>query len=177
MTVKYSFKEIQKEDFGKKILDFGCKNEKIPGAITVDIDPQVSPDIIHDFNILPYPFETNSIDKIYAKHLIEHLNNPRMFLKECYRILKFQGAIYIETPHFSNYVAYAEPEHKLFYSYFMFHQLLKGTGFKVIHHEITFHRKFRRLGIRFLANIFPLEYERFWTFILPAENIRIVLSK
>lgn len=159
------------------ILDIGCSRNKIPGAIGIDIDAQSSADIIHDLNVYPYPLEDNSVEKIYAKHIIEHLDNPRQFLREFYRILKPGGTAFIETPHFSCRVAYSEPEHKLFYSYFMFDELLKGLDFKVLKHEITFHKIFQFLGIRLLAGKFPDTYERFWTYLFPAENVVLIVQK
>jgi len=160
-----------------KILDLGCKNEKMPDAIGVDIDKNSDADIIHDLNVYPYPFKENTIDQVYAKHIIEHLDDPRGFLKEIWRILKPQATVFIETPHFSNYVAYAEPQHKLYYSYFMFKELLKGIDLQVVKQEITFYKTFRLVGIKFLANKFPLSYERFWTYLFPAENIKVLLRK
>ena len=160
-----------------KILDIGCSRNKIPGAIGIDVDPTSLADIFHDLNVYPYPIEENSIDKIYAKHIIEHLDNPRFFIRELYRILKPGGTALIETPHFSCRVAYSEPEHKLFYSYFMFCELLKGMDFKVLRHEITFHKIFRALGIKAMANRFPDTYERFWTYLFPAENVIVLVQK
>lgn len=160
-----------------KILDIGCSNNKRPGTIGVDISPATQADVIHDLNAFPYPFATGSIDKVYAYHIIEHLNDPREFIKEIYRILKPGATAIFETPHFSSRVAYSEPEHKLFYSYFMFTELLKGLDFKVLRQAITFYKLFRFLGIAALANHFPDTYERFWTYMFPAENVVLLVQK
>ena len=160
-----------------KILDLGCKNNKIPGTIGVDICPDTQADVIADFEAFPYPFESNCIDTIYAKHIIEHLHNPKGFLKEIHRILKPGGEVFIETPHFSNYVSYAEPDHKHFYSYFAFKHMVPTADFSVVRHQMTFYKTFRFFGIMSLANRFPEDYERFWTYIFPAESIIVVLRK
>jgi len=161
------------------ILDFGCRTEKIPGATGVDIDPDSDAEVIHDLNVCPFPFEDNSVDKIYAKHIIEHLDDPIMFIKEIWRILKPGGTVFIETPHFSNYVAFSEPQHKFFYSYFTFRNILDYSKkpFKILQWELTFYKTFRALGIKYLANKFPETYERFWTFMFPAENIKLLIEK
>ncbi|MCX5681064.1 MAG: class I SAM-dependent methyltransferase [Candidatus Omnitrophica bacterium] len=161
----------------KKILDIGCGRNKIEGAIGVDIDQNSQADIIHDLNCYPYPVEANSADEVYAKHIIEHLDDPQAFLQEIYRILKPAGKAFIETPHFSSYVAYSEPGHKIFCSYFMLSNMIAHTKFKIIKQEITFYKTFRLFGIKYLADKFPRSYERFWTYIFPAENIKIVLTK
>ncbi len=160
-----------------KILDIGCSRNKVPGTIGIDIDPLSQADLIHNLNVYPYPIESNSIDKIYAKHIIEHIDNPRAFIREIYRMLKPGAKAIIETPHFSCRVAYSEPEHKLFYSYFMFNELLKGLDFIILRQEITMFRWFRYLGIHALANRFPDTYERFWTYRFPAENVILEVQK
>jgi len=160
-----------------KILDVGCGPNKVPNATSIDIDENCHADVIHNLDIYPYPFEDNSFDQIFAKHIIEHLDDTRKFIHELYRILKPGGSVFIETPHFSSRVAYSEPTHKLFFSYFMFTELLKGLDFKVITQEITFYKLFRSCGIRALANRFPDTYERFWTYLFPAENVRLIAEK
>ena len=40
-----------------KILQLGCGTKKIENAITLDINPAVNPDVVHDLNIFPYPFQ------------------------------------------------------------------------------------------------------------------------
>lgn len=160
-----------------KILDVGCSRNKVPGTIGIDIDPASHADIIHDLNRVPYPIEEASIDKVYAKHIIEHVENPRAFIREIYRLLKPGGTAFFETPHFSSRVAYSEPEHKLFCSYFMFKELLKGLDVKVLRHEITFYKTFRFAGISWLANRNPDTYERFWTYMFPAENVILEFQK
>jgi ubiquinone/menaquinone biosynthesis C-methylase UbiE len=159
------------------ILDIGCGCNKIPGARGMDIDPDSHADIIHDFNCYPYPFKDESVDKIYAKHVIEHVLDPKRFLQEIYRMLKPSGTAFLETPHFSSHVAYSEPDHKRFFSYFMFTNLLRGLDFKVLRQEITFYKTFRLFGIKYLANKHPYSYERFWTYIFPAENVTLLVEK
>lgn len=161
----------------EKILDIGCGNNKIKGAVCLDFDKSVNPDILHDLNILPYPIESNSFDKIYAKHVIEHLSDPAGFMKEMHRILKPGGRIFVETPHFSCRVAYSEPQHKHFFSYFMFSNILNNTKFKIVEQKITFYKSFRFWGIAWLANRDPDNYERFWTYIFPGENVILLAEK
>ena len=43
--------------------------------------------------------------------------------------------------------------------------------FQKIEVRLTFNPLFRRLGIEWLANIYPELYESFWAFIFPARNI------
>lgn len=119
----------------------------------------------------------NSFDEIYAKHVIEHLNDPIGFMSEMTRALKPGGTIFVETPHFSCRVAYSEPQHKLFFSYFMFNSITQGLPLEVVEHKLTFFKTFRACGISFLANKYPDIYERFWTYMFPAENVVYLARK
>lgn len=171
--------KILQENKGLLVIDFGCKKNKIPGTVGVDIDPQSDADVLHDLNKFPYPFEVNYADKIFATHIIEHLDDPVRFIREIHRVLKPGGVACIETSHFSNYISYAEPEHKLYYSYFMFGNILDKAkvSFEIKKYQIRFYKTFRFFGIQFLANKFPENYERFWTFMFPAETLFLELAK
>ena len=50
-------------------------------------------------------FSTGSFDVVLASHLIEHLNAPRDFLAEVYRVLKDGGYLFITTPDISGFQA------------------------------------------------------------------------
>ena len=66
----------------------------------------------------------------------------------------------------------------MFYTYFMFNNLLNGIdGLTIVKQEITFHRTFRSVGIKWLADREPDSYERFWTYIFPAENVKLLIKK
>ena len=43
-------------------------------------------------------FAANHFDVIHASHLIEHLNNPAVFVREAYRILSNGGFLLVTTP-------------------------------------------------------------------------------
>ncbi|MFH1593868.1 MAG: methyltransferase domain-containing protein [Candidatus Omnitrophota bacterium] len=160
-----------------KILDIGCGNNKIEGATGLDIDKNSKADIVWDLDKYPYPIEDDSFAKIYAKHVIEHVADPVRFMREVIRITAPGGTCFIETPHFSCYVAYSEPQHRRYFSYFMIDEILKQVPFKIVKREITFYKTFRLFGIKYLANKYPRNYERFWTYMFPAENVTILLQK
>jgi len=49
-----------------------------------------------------FPFDAEEFDGIVAIELIEHLRNPRHFLKECKRILKRGGFIILTFPNWDS---------------------------------------------------------------------------
>ncbi|MBI4060218.1 MAG: class I SAM-dependent methyltransferase, partial [Elusimicrobia bacterium] len=66
----------------KTILDLGCGNRKRPGAIGVDNNPAVKPDVLHSLEKLPYPFEASSADEIYMDNSLEHLDDVVAVMEE-----------------------------------------------------------------------------------------------
>lgn len=82
-------------------LNLGCQIHYIEGWINQDIvgdDPNIRIDINCDADKLP--LEDNSVDFIYAGHLIEHLypDTVQRYLQEWFRVLKHGGKVVIVTP-------------------------------------------------------------------------------
>lgn len=85
-----------------RVVDFGsdegifhqCLKKHHPSILSVD--KFGSPDFIQDFN-KPFVFD-GPFDTIIASEVIEHLNNPLEFLKECKKCLVKDGRIIITTP-------------------------------------------------------------------------------
>lgn len=166
----------------KEKLVLGSAGRPHPDAITVDIDPDHKPDVVHDLNVFPYPFADNQFKEISCHHVLEHLNDLIPVMKELHRICHPEGTVYIEVPHHSSWCANV-PEHKLRFNYFAFDgylddgitKWLLGKKFKLKKREITFHRAIRRYFLHKLFNRHPMAYERFWTYIFPAEHLKVWL--
>jgi len=102
-----------------KILDLGCGKRKVPGAIGVDRVKVDGVDIVHDLTKFPYPFEDESVDKIYCRHILEHfdVDTRNRAIGELYRILKTRGELEIRVPHAFCIGAYKDPTHKSFFTF------------------------------------------------------------
>ena len=71
-------------------LNLGCGSKKLEGYINIDKYDTYKPDIIHDLEKFPYPFEDNSINEILLSHVLEHVGqNPDVFnsIIKAFRIL------------------------------------------------------------------------------------------
>lgn len=89
------------------ILDLGC-GENIREDATHALDWRDIEDfpkdkiqfIKHDLCELPLPFESESTEKVYMIHLIEHFSRIRALkiLKDVHRILIPKGILHLETP-------------------------------------------------------------------------------
>ena len=52
------------------------------------------------------PFKSNSFDIIFNYVMLEHVPNPQDIFKECFRLLKPGGALFLLTEHFSRFSFY-----------------------------------------------------------------------
>ena len=95
-------------------LDLGCGKNKKRGYIGVDLVKTQGVDIIVDLNRTPYPFKDESVDEIFMRHVLEHLDNPKETLCECYRILKREGYLIITVP-FAGHMGSYQFDHKWFF--------------------------------------------------------------
>ena len=95
-------------------LNLGCGRNLKEGFTNVDVSGK--PDVKYDLDKYPYPFKANSVDFILAAHVLEHLDKPLTFLKECQRILKKGGRMEIRVPHVSAFGgSFGTMEHKSFF--------------------------------------------------------------
>ena len=96
------------------ILELGAGSVPIEEAIHHDrVKHADYIDIAHDLDILPWPFEDNQFDKVYAIDVFEHLNLEIVeWLGEARRILKDGGELEIRLPAWDNPLSYRDPTHK-----------------------------------------------------------------
>lgn len=82
-------------------LNLGCGEKRKPGYINVD--KFGSPDILHDLETFPWPWEDNSVLEVMLHHVLEHLGESTAvylrIIKELYRICKAGAKIQIIVPH------------------------------------------------------------------------------
>lgn len=95
---------LSKEIIGKRVLEIGSGEYSfsyLEGSklwIKIDFSPPC--DVIFDFNIqkLNLPFISGSFDLIICTQVLEHLLWPQELLRECYRMLSWEGKIFLSVP-------------------------------------------------------------------------------
>ena len=90
--------EAQKEvlESDRIRLNLGADRTQIAGFLSVDFNESVTPDVLADVEHLP--FEDNSVDEIYASHVLEHLPFESKALQEWLRVLKPGGMLTVAVP-------------------------------------------------------------------------------
>lgn len=92
---KHRYGRQRLEEIGGQpvVVNLGCGADD--RGIGVDI--HYDPDIKHDLND-GIPLADDSVDRLIAEHVLEHLDNPTQFLKECERVLRPDGELELEIP-------------------------------------------------------------------------------
>jgi SAM-dependent methyltransferase len=185
-------------------INLGSSGFNKEGFVNVDIRESVNPDVVHDLNSFPYPFDDNSASHIQLVHVLEHLEKPFLVMGELHRILKPRGTLYIAVPHFSRGFTHAEHEHGFdvsFPYYFnekLFPEQFYGSEYNLKSlrlnwiSQITF-RYLPKIGIgkftqfmlkilnkvfTFFANLNPMFCSRIWCFWVGGfEEIEFNLQK
>ena len=158
------------------VLNLGCGQKQIEGAVNLDRVPAVRPDVVHDVDEFPWPFDENRFSEVVARDIIEHCSNVVMTMEEIHRVSKSGAVVKITTPHFSSANSFADPTHRFHFSYFSFDYFTGDHDFDFYSEkrfrrrraQIIFHPTLVNKLIWRLANRFPQDYERRWTWLFPA---------
>src|SRR5262249_15957622 len=89
-------------------LNLGCGMFKKPGFVNVDYWDRAAPEVVHDLNQFPYPFEANAFSLVEADHVLEHLHDPFGAMAEIHRILEDGGQLNVRVPHFSRGMTHSD---------------------------------------------------------------------
>lgn len=99
-------------------VDIGGGTKPNPNAsIVIDVELAAKPDIVCDIGA-GLPFPDNSVDKITAQAVLEHLTHDqnRVLLQDIERVLKPYGTFWFRVPHYYSIVAADDPTHKSYWT-------------------------------------------------------------
>lgn len=102
--------------------NLGCGFTKKKGYINVDKSKEVNPDILADIEIMPWTWaESNNAELIEMDNLIEHIERKNFVgvMKECHRVLKKDGILWIRVPEMrvdNLMAALSDPDHFNWYT-------------------------------------------------------------
>lgn len=170
-------------------LNLGCGRDIRPGYVNLDLARIPGIDVVADLE-KPLPFADSSFDEVFTSHVLEHVADLFALLAELRRICRPGAVIRIFVPHLSFFGAYTDPTHKRFFGYHSFDYFTEGGVYNFYSH-LRF--RIRKRQIRFfwiknekreipsriltaLINAFPLAYERFFCWMLPANELYFELE-
>ncbi len=178
------------------IIELGSGPSKKPGRIGIDHIDLPNVDIVADMEEgLPF-LPDDSVDEIYCRSVLEHIQNFEALMREIVRVLKKNGKAHVFVPHFSNPFYYSDYTHKKFFGLYTFyyfveteHQLKRKVPnfytdirINIISQRLVFRSPFRfsrqiKKALGFLINChrFVMEfYEQHLCYIFPCHGIEIV---
>ncbi len=97
---------------GEVRVDLGCGKRKQPGCIGLDIARiPGSVDVMGD--VTRTPFRDSSVSRVFAWHLVEHMDDLPGLMAEVWRISRPGGLVYFRFPHASaTHSAWSDPTHR-----------------------------------------------------------------
>lgn len=113
------------------ILNVGAGNKIIAGAVNHDLHKhRAEIDVVHDLNVLPWPWADDSFDKIAALAVLEHLDRDLItLLNECHRILRTGGLLVVKLPLWDAEGSYDDPTHRWRYTLRSLNYVCPDTAF------------------------------------------------
>lgn len=133
--------------------------KKTVNSIGIDILALAGVDIVHDLETGLAFIPDNSVDEIASWHVLEHIVNFELLMKDIHRILKKNGVHRVTVPHFSNTHYYSDFTHKRFFGSHTFDYFSKkedqGLSRKVPDFYVNFHFKVTHRHFNFKRNLSP----------------------
>jgi predicted SAM-dependent methyltransferase len=180
-------------------LELGCGPNKTSGNIGIDRLDLPGVDIIADLEEgLPF-LPANSVDCIYSKSFLEHVDHLDLLMREIWRVLKPEGEMCAFVPHFSNPFFYSDYTHKHFCGLYTFEYFSKSQlrfhrkvpnfyqdfSFQTMDLQLSFHAGSRwlswlRIGSEKLFNLSPRWqelYEEHFCYLIPCYGINVTIKK
>jgi len=172
----------------KTKLNLGCGKEIKKEYVNLDKIRLDGVDVVHDLEVLPYPFKAGTFEEIFCKHILEHVDDLIRVMEELHRIAKPRGRIKVIAPYFAGHGAFNDPTHRRFFTYKTFEYFgedgyyAKAT-FRTLKRRIFFFssRSFMKgkwfsLPFDFFINLCPTLYQRFFCWVYPAAEVHYLLE-
>lgn len=117
---------------GKKIIvEVGCGPRKEHAdAIGVDAIEYPSVDVCGAAEAILPMFPEGSVDEIFSRHFLEHVQDPREILLLATKALRPGGRLIVTVPHFSNPFFYSDPTHRHPFGLYSFAYFAESTLFR-----------------------------------------------
>jgi hypothetical protein len=126
-------------------LNLGCGMLNL-GEHLLNVDIRRTPlvDVVMDLNHRPWAFTNEVFEEVYALDILEHVDDPFLFMEEVWRVSKPYARIHIRMPNFAHPQAFRAMDHKRFGHSESLDVLIPGTPYFEGYSYYSFAR-FRKL--------------------------------
>ena len=100
----------------KKKLNIGCAGNVLRDHVNLDISKYEGVDIVQDLSKFPWKIPDNEFDEVYAKFVLEHLEDNIKVMEEIWRICKNGAKVKIWVPHQNSKFMFGDLQHKRGYT-------------------------------------------------------------
>jgi len=183
----------------KVIIELGCGPNKKPGVIGIDQFNLPGVDYVTDLEHgLPF-LESDSVDEIISRHVLEHIENFQFLMEEIHRVLKPGGRKVITVPHFSSPYYYSDFTHRRFFGLYTFDYFTDPASSRLkrkvpsFYSELRFTISYRKLVFKspftvrnlikmFFTRLFNSTtylqelYEEQFCYLIPCQEIEFILT-
>ena len=172
-------------------LNLGCGKDIRKGYVNLDWAKLPGVDVVHNIEKFPWPFDDNTFDEVVANQVLEHVADLIKTMEELYRISRPGGQIKITVPYFSSPQHHNDPTHKRKFTYNTFEYFTDKSDFsyyskarlEIVKRRILFFglgsdfmKSKYTWPIDYLMTRFNRIYQRFFSYILPASQLHVLLK-
>lgn len=134
-------------------IELGSGGPAREGLYAVDRLPLEGVDAVADLNEPLAELPDDCASLVRSRHVLEHVENLELALREMHRITRPDGRIVIVVPHFSNPYYYSDPTHVRFFGLYSMHYFVAPEKQRIRRKVPAFYSDVRfeieRLQIRF----------------------------
>lgn len=186
------FKALPRDISKLRALNVGCGPLRMEDAVGIDWDTDSAADVNHDLNRFPWPFEDSRFDRVILSHVLEHLKDPDLAVREAHRICRAGGTVTVVTPHYSSYESYGDITHLYHFGLMTFKPYYApspvtpvGPGrtkdksrplFKLLSRKLYFGSSPLRWPGRLLCAVSFDLYEKYFAFLFSGRNMEFVFE-
>lgn len=168
-------------DAGFKTLYLGSGEIRWDGAVHLDRNPDIHPDVVHDLDTYPWPFQDRRFHRIVCEHILEHLQEPDRALREIHRIAAPDGIVDVVTPHYSSPESWNDLTHRFHFGLAAFKPYCVGSYgtprlFRPVYRRLRFGKGLPGWPGWLISRLSLDLYEKYFAFWFPARNMEIRLQ-
>lgn len=123
-------------DLGRPVeIELGGGDRRAKGLYCLDRVELEGVDVVVDLNEPLSGFPDNSVEFVYGRHVIEHVEQLDQLMRELHRITRPTGRVELIVPHFTNPYHHSDPTHVRTFGLYSMHYYVakeKQPGFRKV---------------------------------------------